>query len=238
MQDAAPIPEQTAPAEVEPVRVDIVSDVVCPWCVIGWRQLAAASAATGIPVAVRWHPFELNPDMPEEGENLRDHVARKYGASAESSRKARDRMTGIGAALGFAFGYSDETRMRNTFRAHQLIDWAETQGRAHETKQALFEAFFTRGEDVSDAEVLAGVAARVGLDPDAAREMLATGERGPRVRAHQAEWLERGIRAVPSMIFEGRRLVPGAQGEESYAVLLRRYAEAKAAAREEAGAQG
>ena len=214
---------------VHVVDVDIVSDVVCPWCIIGFLQLRRALAMTGLGARVRWHPFELNPDMAAEGENLREHVARKYGASAESSRAARDRMTEIGAGLGFVFDYSDESRMRNTFKAHQLIDWAGEQGRAHETKQALFEAFFTRGEDVSDPALLAEVAGRVGLDPEAARAMLDAGERAGKVREHQTEWLERGIRAVPSMIFEGRRLVPGAQGEDSYAVLLRRYAEASAA---------
>lgn len=208
-----------------PIRVDIVSDVVCPWCVIGWRQLAAASRETGIEVDVHWHPFELNPDMAEEGENIREHVARKYGASAESSRQARARMTEIGAGLGFAFAYGDDSRMRNTFRAHQLIDWAEGQGRAHDTKQALFDAFFTRGEDVSDPAVLAEVAGRVGLDPVAARAMLDSGERAEAVREREHEWLERGISAVPAMVFQGRRLVPGAQGEETYAMILRRLAE-------------
>lgn len=219
-----------APIRPAPIRVDIVSDVVCPWCVIGWRQLAAAAAETGIPLEVRWHPFELNPDMPEEGENLRDHVARKYGSDAESSDRARARITAIGAELGFDFAWTPETRMRNTFRAHQLIDWAGEQGLGHAAKQALFEANFTRGEDVSDPEVLAAVAASIGLDPDAAREMLASGERAAHVRAHEHLWLERGISAVPAMIFQGRRLVPGAQGEETYAMILRRLAaEAEAA---------
>ncbi|WP_339948381.1 DsbA family oxidoreductase [uncultured Albimonas sp.] len=212
----------------QPVRVDIVSDVVCPWCLIGWRQLARASQETGVPVEVHWHPFELNPDMPPEGENLRDHVARKYGSTPAQSSGARARIVEMGAALGFDFAYGPETRMRNTFLAHQLIDWAETQGMAHETKQALFESFFTRGEDVSDLETLVAVAGRVGLDPAAARGALERGERAALVREKQAFWTERGISGVPAMIFDRRRMVPGAQGEETFAAILRRQAAAAA----------
>ncbi|WP_370161434.1 DsbA family oxidoreductase, partial [Limimaricola soesokkakensis] len=128
----------------EPIRVDIVSDVVCPWCVIGYSQLARAAEEIGIAIEIHWHPFELNPQMAEEGENLREHLAAKYGTSPEDSVKARARLTEMGAALGFTFDYADDMRMVNTFRAHRLIDWATEQGRGHEMNLALFEAFFTR----------------------------------------------------------------------------------------------
>ena len=123
-----------------PLRVDIVSDVVCPWCVIGYHRLAKASGETGIGIDVHWHPFELNPQMAEDGENLREHLAAKYGTSPAGSRKARARLTKMGAALGFEFNYADDMRMVNTFRAHQLIDWAEDQGKGHAAKMALFAA--------------------------------------------------------------------------------------------------
>lgn len=103
------------------IQVDIVSDVVCPWCVIGYLQLAKASEQTGIPIQVRWQPFELNPQMGAEGENLREHLAAKYGISPEGSRQARERLKTIGAELGFAFNYPDDMRMVNTFAAHQLL---------------------------------------------------------------------------------------------------------------------
>ena len=207
----------TTPA---PIRVDIVSDVVCPWCVIGYRQLAKAAEDNGTPLEVYWHPFELNPQMAEDGENLREHLAAKYGTTPEGSREARARLTQLGADLGFTFDYADDMRMYNTFRAHQLIDWAAGQGRVHEMKQALFAAFFTGREDVSDIHVLADVAASVGLDRAQALSVLESGALAGAVREKQRFWTSRGITGVPAMIFERQHLVTGAQGEENYARIL------------------
>ena len=209
-----------------PLRVDIVSDVVCPWCVIGYHQLAKAAQETGIGIEVHWHPFELNPEMAQEGENLREHLAAKYGTTLEGSIKARARLTEMGAALGFTFNYADDMRMVNTFRAHQLIDWAEDQGRAHDMKQALFAAFFTRREDLSNVDVLADIAASIGLDRDAARAMLESGQRAESVREKEGFWTSRGITGVPAMIFNRQHLVAGAQGEENYANVLMQLAQA------------
>ena len=120
------------------LRIDIVSDVVCPWCIIGYKQLERALEESGIAARVHWHPFELNPHMADEGENLREHLAAKYGTSPEGSRKARARLTELGAQLGFTFNYADDMRMVNTFRAHQLLHWAEGEGRGHDLQMALF----------------------------------------------------------------------------------------------------
>ncbi|MEM0948354.1 MAG: DsbA family oxidoreductase [Pseudomonadota bacterium] len=204
----------------DPLRVDIVSDVVCPWCAIGYFQLANASAETGIPVEVHWHPFELNPHMAEEGENLQEHLAAKYGTTPNGSREARERLTAMGAALGFTFDYADDMRMVNTFRAHQLIDWADDQGRGHEMKLALFSAFFTRRENLNDLHVLGDVAAGAGFDRDAALAMLETGEKADLVRQKEQFWTSRGITGVPAMIFDRQNLVTGAQGEENYGRIL------------------
>ncbi|KUF08945.1 disulfide bond formation protein DsbA [Pseudoponticoccus marisrubri] len=211
------------------VRVDIVSDVVCPWCVIGYHQLAKAAQETGIGIDVHWHPFELNPQMGEDGENLREHLAAKYGTTPEGSIKARARLTEMGAALGFAFNYTDDMRMVNTFRAHQLIDWAAEQGKAHEANLALFRAFFTRRENLNDLGVLADVATEVGLGRDAALAMLKSGERADRVREKERFWTSRGITGVPAMIFGQQHLVTGAQGEERYAKILHHLAAETAA---------
>ncbi|MDD9921349.1 MAG: DsbA family oxidoreductase [Boseongicola sp.] len=210
------------------VRVDIVSDVVCPWCVIGYHQLAKAARETGIDVDVHWQPFELNPDMAQEGENLREHLAAKYGTTLEGSIKARARLTEMGAALGFTFDYADDMRMVNTFRAHQLIDWAEDHGRAHGMKLELFAGFFTRREDLNNADVLADVAASVGLDRDTALTMLESGERAELVREKERSWTSRGITGVPAMIFNRQHLVTGAQGEETYANILKQLQPAQA----------
>lgn len=202
------------------IRVDIVSDVVCPWCVIGYRQLASAAEARQAPLELYWHPFELNPGMAEEGENLREHLAAKYGTTAEDSRKARDRLTALGAALGFTFNYADDMRMWNTFRAHQLIDWAGDHGKGRDVKMALFAAFFTERRNVSDMDVLAEVAASVGLDRDAARTVLERGDRAAVVREKERFWTSRGITGVPAMVFQRQHLVVGAQGEAAYGQIL------------------
>ena len=214
---------------MSPIRIDIVSDVVCPWCVIGYHQLARAARDTGIAIDIHWHPFELNPTMAEAGENLRAHLAAKYGTTLEGSIKARARLTEMGAALGFEFNYADDMRMVNTFRAHQLIDWAEDQGRQHDMKLALFAAFFTRREDLNDPEVLADVAASVGLDRVAASAMLQSSDRAAAVREKEEFWTARGVTGVPAMIFDSQHLVTGAQGEENYARILRQLAAQPAA---------
>ena len=213
----------------EPIRVDIVSDVVCPWCVIGYSQLARAAKETGIAVEIHWHPFELNPQMAEEGENLREHLAAKYGTSPEDSVKARARLTEMGAALGFTFNYADDMRMMNTFRAHRLIDWATEQGRGHETNLALFEAFFTRRENLNDPEVLVALAAGLGFDRDAARVAMEDEARSALVRRKQGFWTAQGISGVPAMVFERQHLVTGAQGEKTCARILQHLVEARAA---------
>ncbi|MEO1194455.1 MAG: DsbA family oxidoreductase [Pseudomonadota bacterium] len=212
-----------------PIRVDIVSDVVCPWCAIGYYQLAKASLETGIAVEVHWHPFELNPQMAEEGENLRDHLAAKYGTTLEGSIKARARLTEMGAALGFTFAYTDEMRMVNTFRAHQLIDWAEEQGKGHAAKLALFRAFFTRRENLNDPAILAAVAEEIGLDRDTALAQLSDLARAALVRQKEQFWTGQGISGVPAMVFQRQHLASGAQGEENYARIIQHLAKEQAA---------
>lgn len=213
----------------QPIRVDIVSDVVCPLCVIGYFQLAKAAYETGIEIEVHWHPFELNPQMSEAGENLREHLAAKYGTSPEDSKRARVRLTEMGAGLGFTFNYADEMRMVNTFRAHQLIDWAGEKGCANKAKLALFEAFFTQREDLNDPSVLAELAHGIGLDREAAFDMLSSGGKAKLVRQKEQFWTSRGVAGVPAMIFQRRHLVSGAQGETNYTRILRHLREVEAA---------
>jgi predicted DsbA family dithiol-disulfide isomerase len=208
-----------------PLRIDIVSDVVCPWCIIGFRQLSQAIARTGIEPVIKWHPFELNPQMPPEGQDLREHLAEKYGTTREDSDRARARLTDLGASLGFTFRWSDNSRMVNTFRAHQLIEWAEDQGRQQDMKLALFAAHFTDGRDVSDIATLCDVATSLGLDPAAARIALDSGTRAADVRTLQKFWIDKGIRGVPAMVFGLKHLVTGAQGADTYATLLTRFAD-------------
>lgn len=202
------------------LRVDIVSDVVCPWCIIGYKQLEEALKRTGTEIDLHWHPFELNPTMPPEGQNIREHVAEKYGATAEQSARTRAQMKALGDSLGFTFSYDDDSRIVNTFQAHQLLHWANEQGREHELKMALFTRYFTDGGDVSDTDVLLGAVGDVGLDIAEAKAVLANERYAKVVREREAFWTSNGISGVPAMIFNQKHLVTGAQGADNYAAIL------------------
>ncbi|MEX1669593.1 DsbA family protein [Zhongshania guokunii] len=207
------------------LQVDIVSDVVCPWCIIGYRQLAKALEASAIPHEINWHPFELNPRMPAEGQNLQDHVAEKYGTTKEQSEQSRVQMTEIAAEVGFEFQFTDDMRMHNTFNVHQLLHWAGQQGRKHDLKQALFAAHFTACRNLSDDKVLADVAAEIGLERSEALAVLADQRFSEEVRAAEKFWLDQGVQGVPAIVFNRRHLVTGAQGIESYSRILAQLAE-------------
>ncbi|TDG16035.1 DsbA family oxidoreductase [Seongchinamella unica] len=214
-----------------PLRVDIVSDVVCPWCIIGYKQLqlALAQLAGRFEVDLHWHPFELNPQMPPQGQDLREHLAQKYGTTPEQSQAARARLTELGASLGFVFDYYDGMRMVNTFRAHQLLHWAALEGRQTDLKLALFDAFFSQRQDVSDIDVLAATAGKAGLPAATARAVLEDARFADAVREEQQRWLDRDVYAVPTFVFNGRYQVPGAQEAETFVRVLNKLADHEAA---------
>lgn len=209
------------------LSVDIVSDVMCPWCIIGWLKFRTVidHFAGRLDFRVQWHPFELNPDMPAEGEDAASHVMRKYGITAEQSRANSERMAGVAADLGFAFNRGPGFRMRNSFDAHRLLTWAGALEEAEQTgptgvqtalKLALFAAHFTDNRDVSDPAVLADVAASAGLDHARAAAILASDEFGDMVRAEEAYWSDQNVTGVPAFILGGRMLIPGAQDPEVF----------------------
>ena len=201
------------------LHIDFVSDVVCPWCVVGLGGLTEALErlkAEGIEAEIRFQPFELNPDMAPEGENIVEHIGRKYGSTPEQSAKNRTMITARAAEAwpGFEMKMGEESRIWNTFDAHRLLHWAgETAGPAAQRalKTALFEAYFTRGETVSDARVLAGAAEAAGLDRAEAEAVLAEGRYAEAVRAEEALWRGRGINGVPAVVVEGKWLISGGQ---------------------------
>lgn len=208
------------------LSVDIVSDVMCPWCIIGWLKFRKVidHFAGRLDFRVQWHPFELNPDMPPEGEDAAEHVMRKYGITAEQSRANRGRLASIADELGFAFNGGPE-RVCNSFDAHRLLTWAGAleepeqdgpTGVQTDLKLALFKAHFTDKRDVGDQEVLADVAAAVGLDRERAAAILASGEFGEMVRSEEAYWADQNITGVPAFILGGRMLIPGAQDPEVF----------------------
>ena len=214
------------PLSGKPLRIDIVSDVVCPWCIIGYRQLAEALKQTNTEHEIHWHPFELNSNMPSSGQNLREHIMEKYGSSKEESDTSRLRMTQAGNEVGFEFNFNDDTRMHNTFNLHQLLYWAGQQGQKpmHDLKQALFSAHFTDGRNISDNTVLADIAAEVGLNSEEALAVLEDQRFAKEVRAEERHWQQQGIQSVPAMIFNERHLVSGAQGVDNYVNILQQLA--------------
>tara|TARA_R100001377_G_scaffold11598_2_gene5774 strand:+ start:461 stop:1105 length:645 start_codon:yes stop_codon:yes gene_type:complete len=208
------------------IKLDIVSDVVCPWCIVGYKHLEAAINELGLQdrVEIEWQPFELNPDMPEEGEELRAHVLRKYGAQREDSDKARANISALGAEYGFEFDYFDGMKIVNTRDAHVLLDLAHEQGLQHRLKQRLFAAFFTEHKDVSDRAVLLAEARSVGLDAGAATLALNDSERRRRVENQELLWQRQGISGVPTVIFNRTSAMTGAHPQASYREVLQELA--------------
>lgn len=208
------------------IKLDIVSDIVCPWCIVGYKHLEAAIDELGLQdrVEIEWQPFELNPDMPAQGENLRAHVLRKYGATREDSDKARANISGYGAEYGFKFDYFEEMKMVNTRDAHLLLDFAHEQGLQHELKQRLFSAFFTEHKDVSNREVLLEEAKTVGLDLAAAALALDDSKRRSHVAKQEVHWQQQGISGVPTVIFNRSSAMTGAHPQSSYKDVLKELA--------------
>lgn len=209
------------------LKIDFVSDVSCPWCAIGLRTLEDALARIGDTVTadLRFHPFELNPHMPAEGQDVVEHIAQKYGSTPEGLARNREDITALGAALGFMFNMDKRTRIYNTFDAHRLLHWAEFEGRQHALKSALFAAYFTEGRNPSDRNVLVEVAVQVGLDPVRAREVLESGRYAEEVREREQYCGRHGIQAVPSVIINNKYLIQGGQPVEVFEQALRSIAD-------------
>lgn len=209
-----------------PIRIDFVSDIACPWCAVGLNALEQAIARVGDEVEVELHfqPFELNPQMPPEGEDANAHLAAKYGLSPQQLEENRKVLRERGADVGFEFG--TRTRIHNTFDAHRLLHWAGDLGlrEQYRLKRALLRAYQGEGRDVSSHDVLAAVAAEAGLDEAEARAILASDAHGEAVRRQQRLYAGRGIRAVPSVILDDQHLVQGGQPVEVFEQALRQLA--------------
>ncbi|MEO8333065.1 MAG: DsbA family oxidoreductase [Gallionella sp.] len=208
------------------IRIDFVSDVSCPWCVIGLKSLEAALAGLEGVVTAEMHfqPFELNPKMPAEGQDISEHLMQKYGLTPEQYRENTEALRVRGESVGFAFSIDKRSRIYNTFDAHRLLHWAELEGRQLALKHALFKAYFTDGEDPSSHETLAGLAEQVGLDGIRAREILLSDAYAKEVRERERYYIEQGIHAVPSVIINERHLIQGGQPAEVFTQALRKIA--------------
>jgi len=206
------------------IKLDLVSDVVCPWCIIGFRRLRQAIDATGAAdrVDIEWQPFQLNPGMPAEGENLREHIARKYGSSPEEYRRTQAGIAQLGAELDFRFDFFDEMKTCNTLDAHILLDYAKETGKQTELQLRLFEAYFSERQDISDRAVLRAEAERLGMDGDAAISRLESAEARARVQEAMRYWQGLGVSAVPTMVFDRKGALTGAQPVDLYEQVLTR----------------
>ncbi|WP_297835233.1 DsbA family oxidoreductase [Pseudomonas sp.] len=204
------------------LKIDFVSDVSCPWCVVGLRALNQALADLGdeVKAEIHFQPFELNPKMPAEGQDLNEHIFEKYGSTPEQSKQNREMIRQRGAELGFTFSQGDR-RIYNTFDAHRLLHWAELEGKQQALKEALFAAYFTDHADPSNHDVLANVAEQVGLDRQRAESILASGEYSAEVREIEQLWVSRGVSSVPTIVFNDRYAVSGGQPVEAFANAIR-----------------
>jgi predicted DsbA family dithiol-disulfide isomerase len=212
----------------KPLRIDFVSDVSCPWCIIGLKSLETALDRLDGEVAAELHfqPFELNPAMPPAGQDIVEHIAQKYGSSAAQIDANRENIRARGEQLGFTFRMDKRGRIYNTFDAHRLLHWAELEGRQAALKHALFEAYFTDGKNPGDHEVLVELAQRVGLDAERARAILASDTYAEEVREQERFYTDRGIHSVPAIIINDQHLISGGQPPEVFEQALRQIATA------------
>ena len=210
------------------LHIDFISDISCPWCIIGLRALEVAldRARDVVTANIAFQPFELNPHMPREGQNVVEHVTQKYGSTPEQSAANRTMISERAAELGFAMNGSAASRIYNTFDAHRLLYWAALHNRQAALKEALFVAYFTDQRDPSDHAVLADVAASVGLDGGEAERILASDRFATDVRVAEQLWQSRGVHAVPAIVIDGKYLISGGQPPELFEEALRQIAKA------------
>jgi predicted DsbA family dithiol-disulfide isomerase len=198
------------------IRIDIISDVVCPWCFIGKRRLEKAlSLRPEVEPEIVWRPFQLNPDMPEEGMARADYMAAKFGDRAHS-RRIHQTIADAGASVGIAFAFDRILRSPNTLKAHRLIRHATRRGLGHATVTRLFESYFLEGRDIGDIETLATIAGEAGLDATAAAAYLASDAERDDVVSEDRNARRLGVNAVPCYIFDGQYAISGAQEPEFF----------------------
>ncbi|MER1939882.1 DsbA family oxidoreductase [Castellaniella sp. FW104-16D08] len=208
------------------IKIDFVSDVSCPWCAVGLGSLEQAlSRIEGeIEAELHFQPFELNPDMPPEGQDTVERLSRKYGMTPEQVRQNGELITARGREVGFTFNMDKRTHTYNTFDAHRLLHWAGLEGHQLALKHALLKAYFTDGENPSDHETLIRLCRESGLNQDRAREILNSDEYSADVRSRERFYTQQGINSVPSIILNDRHLLQGGQPPETFEQALRQVA--------------
>lgn len=205
------------------IKLDIISDVVCPWCTIGYKRLEQAISEMGIQdkVEIEWQPFELNPNMPEEGQNVQEHITEKYGASVEDQKLSQKRMSDFGAELGFSFDYFEDMKMVNTRDAHILSEYAKENGKQTELYMRLVTAFFSERKDISDRKILIEELKAVGLNEGVAMSRLHNDDANNQVQAKEKYWQSLGISSVPTFVFNKKSALTGAQPTDVFKQVLK-----------------
>jgi len=213
-------------SDTQPVRIDVVSDLVCPWCFIGKRRLEKALALRpDIPVEVHWRPYFLNDWIPREGISREQYLTTKFG-SPERYKGIAQRVTAAAAEEGLVYASDKMTRQPNTLDCHRLIRWAEGIGKAADMKQRLMDLYFTEGADLTNHAVLVQAATDVGLDPEDVRAALASDQDVEQIEREAQSAKEAGIEGVPCFIFGDKFAVSGAQSPEYLAEAIDRMAQA------------
>lgn len=210
------------------MKIDFVSDVVCPWCAIGLNALEQALARVGpeIEATLHFQPFELNPQMGAQGQDITEHLTQKYGIDAAQIAANTETIRQRGASVGFEFGIGKRSRIYNTFDAHRLLHWAGLQGAEPQRrlKHALLKAYFTDGQNPGDTAVLLAAASAAGLDANAAQAVLGSEQYSAEVRQAEAFYQQQGIHSVPAIIINDRHLISGGQPVDVFEQALRQIA--------------
>tara|TARA_B110000503_G_scaffold138122_2_gene223678 strand:+ start:4518 stop:5192 length:675 start_codon:yes stop_codon:yes gene_type:complete len=206
----------------EKLKIDIVSDVVCPWCTIGYKRLALAISELGVEnqIEIEWQPFQLNAFMPVEGQNIKEHLAEKYGSTDEQFNAMQQQMVDTGSEVGFTFDYFDEMRMSNTFEAHILLEYAKQFNKQTELQMRLTTAFFSERKDISDLGVLAQALKDVGLNEEEGMAKLKDINAHEKIKETEAYWKSLGVNSVPTIVFNRKSAVTGAQPVDVFKQVL------------------
>jgi len=208
------------------IQIDIVSDIACPWCAIGYARLEQAIEQLGpeYEFTIKWHAFELNPSHSGQGVPILPALAKKYGRSEDEMRENQNHMMAIAKELGLNFDKLQERLTANTFDAHRLLKWADKFGQQTAMKQAFFDAYFGQGLDVSDHRVLLDCVNALGLDVEKAQDILDTEQFSVTVRDEEVQYQRAGVTSVPAFIVNSKYLISGAQEPQTLVQAMREIA--------------
>jgi predicted DsbA family dithiol-disulfide isomerase len=204
------------------IKLDIVSDVVCPWCIVGYKRLEKAISDLGVGdrIEIEWQPFELNPQMPAEGQELAEHIAQKYGSTPEQGEKSRAHLTQFGSELNFKFDFFEKMKIVNTRDAHIIIDYAKEFGKQTKLNVNLITAYFSEQKDISDRNILTQQLQGLGLNAEEALARLDDTNARENIQTKEAFWQNMGVSSVPTMVFDRKSALTGAQSVETYKQVL------------------